>query len=289
MTLGDELRAALGQEAEMQNVVRPDVAQLILGGRARKRRRNATRASSAALVVVLLGGGVYGATQLGDGNPEGSGIVDQPTSTAEASGAAPATLAADPGRGDLEAGTYRVLVGSDSAGSPIEADLTVAGPGWRSGNFPVLQDSESVGGFGVYQPFALAAASGCSDDLVSTELGDSPHSLAQLLAELPGSTILQPVTAGEVLGRSAVHLRLRIPQECAAPEDYRPAETPRGGRGITYPRPDEKWPPVVMDFWVLELDGVLVVVDSWHQVGASAELVNEIARSRDSISFAIGE
>ena len=40
-----------------------------------------------------------------------------------------------------------------------------------------------------------------------------------------------------------------------------------------------------MDFWVLELDGVLVVVDSRHQVGASAELVNEIARARDSISF----
>ena len=273
----------------MQDVARPDVARLIVGGRARKRRRNMTRAGFAALAVVILGGGVFGVTQLEGGNAEGSGIVDQPGSTDEPSGAVPATLPMEPGPDDLEAGTYRVLVGSDSAGASLEADLTITGPGWSAGNFPTVQDSESSGGFGVYSPFALAAASGCTDDLVSTALGQSPASLARQLAELPGSTIVQDVESSDLLGRDAVHLRLRIPQECAASASYRPAETPRGGRGITYPRPDRSWPPVVMDFWVLEVDGVLVVVDSWHQVGASAELINEIDQARDSIRFVIGE
>jgi hypothetical protein len=289
MTLGDELKAALSQEADMQYATPPDVDRLIIGGRTRKRRRNVTRAGSAALAIVLLGGGAYGFTQLGSEDSGTTGIVDQPTPTADPSGpAVPPILAGDPGQGDLEAGTYRVLVASD-ADQPLEADLTVTGPGWSSGNFPLAHDARSFGGFGVYQPFALATASGCSDDVVTTDLAESPLSLARQLAELPGSTVVQPVASSEVLGRYAVHVRLRIPQTCPVPQYYRPAETPRGGRGVTFDRPDGTLPPVVMDFWVLELDGVSVVVDSWHQVGASAELLERIDQARQSITFVTGE
>jgi hypothetical protein len=44
-------------------------------------------------------------------------------------------------------------------------------------------------------------------------------------------------------------------------------------------------PAVVMDFWVLNLDGVPVVVDTWYQNGASTALVEQITRASDSISF----
>ena len=44
MNLGDELRAALNQEADMQPTTAPDVDRLIIGGRGRRRQRNLTRA-----------------------------------------------------------------------------------------------------------------------------------------------------------------------------------------------------------------------------------------------------
>jgi hypothetical protein len=46
---------------------------------------------------------------------------------------------------------------------------------------------------------------------------------------------------------------------------------------------------VVIDFWVVDLDGVPVVVDMWHQDDASSQLVDRIARTRDSISFVTGQ
>ena len=46
MTLDEQLRAALSQEADMQTVPRPDVDELISGGRVRRRRRNQGRIGS---------------------------------------------------------------------------------------------------------------------------------------------------------------------------------------------------------------------------------------------------
>ena len=82
------------------------------------------------------------------------------------------------------------------------ADLTFAGLGWNPGNFPLLGIGESFGGVGAYQPSALAAASGCDGDLVNSNLAGSPYSLAQQLAALPGSTVLQPAESTELLGRT---------------------------------------------------------------------------------------
>ncbi len=195
----------------------------------------------------------------------------------------------DRGPSGLRPGTFRILVGADAEGAPIAADLTFTGLGWNAGNFPLLGIGESFGGVGVYQPIALAAASGCDGDLVNSNLEGSPYSLAQQLAALPGSTVLQPAESTELLGRYAVHVQVRIPQTCPTPQYYRVAETPRGGRGITYDRRDGTMPPVVMDFWVMELEGRPLVVDTWHQQGASADIVRRIAQTRDSITFVTGE
>ena len=289
MTLGDELRAVLNQEADVQITERPDIDRLIMGGRVRLRRRNRTRAGGAALVVVLMGGGAYSVTQE-PSSPSSSGIANQSSPTSEPSGFATVpVLPPDPGPKDLEPGTYRVLVGLDATGALIRAGLTVDGPGWSAGDYPIVQEGGTFGGFGVYRPDNLAAGSGCSEDEVITEVGDSPHAVAQRLAELPGSTVVQPVTPREVLGQyAALHLRLRIPQNCPVPKYYRVANTPRGDRGISYPRPNGTFPSVVIDFWVMEWAGVPVVVDSWHHAGASDRLVDRIAEARDSITFLPG-
>ena len=62
MNLGEQLRAALNQEADMQPTP-PDIDGLITGGRDRRRRRNMLWAGGAALAVVLVGGGAYAVTQ----------------------------------------------------------------------------------------------------------------------------------------------------------------------------------------------------------------------------------
>ena len=71
---------------------------------------------------------------------------------------------------------------------------------------------------------------------------------------------------------------MRIDDNCPVPESYRVAD----GRGITYSNVAKE---VVIDFWVLDLGGGPVVVDMWHQAGSSAQLLDRVARARDSISF----
>ena len=271
MNLGDELRATLNQEADTQLTPGPSVDRLIAGGRTRRRRRNLTRAGGAALALVLIGGGAYAVMQGGGSEAGSDRIANQESVTPEPGVAAVPTLPEDRGSSGLRPGTFRILVGADAEGAPIAADLTFTGLGWNPGNFPLLGIGESFGGVGAYQPTALAAASGCDGDLVNSNLEGSPYSLAQQLAALPGSTVLQPAESTELLGRHAVHVQVRIPQTCPAPQYYRVAETPRGARGITYDRRDATMPPVVMDFWVMELEGKPLVVDTWYQQGASAD------------------
>ena len=108
------------------------------------------------------------------------------------------------------------------------------------------------------------------------DVGETTQALAQQLAQLPQSTVVQPATPVQVFGHDAVHLQLRIAAETArTTEAYRVAETPRGSLGISY---SDDLKDVVIDFWVVDLDGVPVVVDTWHEDDASSELVDRIAR-----------
>jgi hypothetical protein len=118
--------------------------------------------------------------------------------------------------------------------------------------------------------------------------------LAHQLAHLPRSTVLQQPTPVQAFGRSAVHLQLRIDQHCPT-SVYRVAETLRGGHGISY---GDLFRPVVIDFWVEDVGpgrpqvddvgGVPVVVETWHQVGTASDVLHQITRTRDSISFVTG-
>ena len=64
MSLDDQLRVVLNEEAELRSVPRPDVAALITGGRARRRRRLAERGGLAAAAIVLIGATAYGVAQV---------------------------------------------------------------------------------------------------------------------------------------------------------------------------------------------------------------------------------
>ena len=88
--------------------------------------------------------------------------------------------------------------------------------------------------------------------------------------------MVQPIEATQAWGYDAQHLRLRIQEKCGPDDIYRVAETPRGTRGINY---GSQSTGVVIDFWVLDVDGATVVVDTWHQGGSSVALVDSVARA----------
>jgi hypothetical protein len=283
MNLGDQLRATLGEEADRQDATPPDVDRLIIGGRQRRRHRNLARAGGAALALVLVGGGAYAVTQQAGGIAQGSRIAGSPSATSDPTGdpAAAVDLPPDGYWGGLDPGTYRVLVGRDAAGLVLEADLTLEAD-WNAGNFPTTREAERYAGFGVYQPRSLGAGSGCESDAPKTDLGKSPPALAKDLAKLPRSTVVRPIEETTAWGYDAQHLRLRIREHCGFDDLYRVAETPRGTRGINY---GTESTGVVIDFWVLDVDGATVVVDTWHQGGSSVALVDRVARAAESISF----
>jgi hypothetical protein len=277
MTLDPQLRAALTQEADMLNAPAPDLEKLIRGGRARQRRRKLTRLAQtgvAAAVAVLLAGGVYGVVKTHDQTSDHPGAPSSSTQP----------VPYPDGVSTIQPGRYRMLVGNDDTGAAINADLTLNGVGWQDSNYPVVSDGPSFGAVAVYQPVALAAGTGCLNDRVNDNLEDGPQALAQQLTGLPASTVVQAPTPVQAFGRPAVHLRLRITPDCGR-GIYRIAMTLRSGHGISY---GDSSRAVVVDFWVLEIRGTRVIVDTWHQDGASGRLIRQIARAKNSISFTGG-
>lgn len=128
---------------------------------------------------------------------------------------------------------------------------------------------------------ALAAGSGRTGDDPHLNVGQTSDALVQQLAQLPRSTVVQ---ATRRPGRSAT-----TRPTCAYGSTTTPggpglpfAETHRGSHGIN----DSVGPKdVVMDFWIVDLDGTPVVVEMWLDEDASSELLDMVARTRDSITF----
>ncbi len=284
MNLEQELRAVLSQEAEMTNATRPDVDSMIAGGQDRRRRRNLAWAGGVAAAVVLVGGSIYGVAQAG-GDDGDTKTAAEPTET---TGSEQSTVPPYEGEDDrLAPGTYRLPVAVLDNGDEIAADVTFGGEGWESRSNPTVSDDEGVAGIGVYQPVALAGGSGCSDDPVVTHsLGRTPESLAGQLAGLPRSEVVQPPTPTVAFGLDAVHLRLRIDPDCDVLAAYRPAETAQGPRGMTYTRLNKV---LIVDFWVAEVDGTLVVVDTVRNPDTPPGLVQQAADAADSVTFVPAE
>ncbi len=266
----------------MQNATRPDVDKLISGGQARKRRRNLTWAVGAAVAVVLIAGGVYAATQL-DGSD--AGATGTATDAVRDIGTVRSRSPADPlgGRRRPRArhvpapGGHRRHRRSDRGGPHLR------GPGLGLGELPGRRDRRDPRRRSAStsprrsRPGPAAAATRRTPTWARARepsRGSSPG--------LPESKVVQPVTPTEAYGYDAFHLRLRIADDCPEGQGYRVAETPRGSRGISYSTCPET---VVMDFWVLDIGTTSVVVDAWHQRGASADLVNQVAEVRDSITL----
>jgi len=288
MNLEEELKAVLSQEAEMRTTPLPDIEAMVNGGESRLRRRNTMRISLAAAAVLLVGGGIYGGTQLGDNDDPDSGVTNQPTEPTEA--AIPQSWENTDDEAPVEAGTYRVLVGVADVGGTIEADFTIDGEGWQGANWPVAFAAEDFVGFSVYQPESVAG--GCRMEAGLKDAATAPQQLVQQLIRMPRSEVVQQPARTEAFGGSAVHLRLRIDAACDGDAFYQTAQGwGNRSRGISWfegiPKGDAGM--VIIDFWVVDVDGTPVVVDRFHSAGAPDDLVAQSTRAVESITFVRAE
>ena len=258
----------------MQDALEPDVDDETIGDRPRQRRRNLATIGLVA-AAVLIAAAVYGIMTIQDETSEQT--AQPPATTAPSSATTPQTYT---NTGALiQPGTYRMVVGMDDSGVPIEADLTFGGDQWGAGDYPVLANT---GGIAVYKPLALAAGTGCYGDGSNLDVGDTPEAIAAQLAGLPDSTVVQAPAPVQKFGYATVHLQARIDQDCGD-EIYAVAHTRHGAHGISYGDPTQD---VVIDFWVMDLGrGDPVVVETWHQADTPSQLVDQITATRDSIRF----
>ncbi len=160
--------------------------------------------------------------------------------------------------------------------------MTVTGTGWRAGDDPVVSDGETWAGVGIYRPLSLTDGSGCSGDWQGRHAAETSQTLARTACPTPAEH-----------GRPTTHpdrgVRPRRPppaaadrRQCPIDQVYQVAGTSKGYRGISY---SDVPKDVVIDFWVVDLDGTTVVVDLWHQIDASSDVVDLATQARDSITF----
>ena len=186
---------------------------------------------------------------------------------------------ADTDQAPVEPGTYRTFVAPGADGKNIEADLTVHGSNWSGSNYPVAYDGKEFAGIGVYHPESVAG--GCK--MAGHEpAAAEPQQLAQQLAQMPRSEIVQQPAPTNALGRSAIHLRLQVDAACADGAPYLVTDD----RGISYFDKSQAGSVIVtIDFWVLDVNGTTVMVDMFHTNDAPRTLVAQAAAARESITL----
>jgi hypothetical protein len=286
MSLEEELRAVLSQEADMRTTPTPDLDGIVDGGQGRLRRRNTTRIGLAAAAVLLVGASVYGVAQGGDGDSD-AGVAAVPSKSADP--AAPPRWESQQHGESVQGGTYRTYLATAADGTQVDADLTIRGSNWSASNDPVAYDDEQhFAGIGVFRPSTVAA--GCISEAAPKEAATGPQALSQQLTRMPRSTVVQQPTTATAFGLDAIHLRVRVDAACDPSVDgnaYQVADTPSGERAVSFYGSDSQGVSrtVIIDFWVVDVNGTAVVVDMFRTEDAPKTLVDQAAAARESITF----
>jgi hypothetical protein len=289
MTLDDQLRAVLNEEADLRTATRPDVQGMIRGGRARRRRRNAVRAAGTVLAAVIAAGGVYGLAQLADRDADSTGpITDVPS----------AQPLPDIGDGlAIDPGTY--LVRTDDN---VVAPYTITVPaGWvthygdsvgkhQEGGSGAGHEQEAIG----IEPFALHATRLTDDTCTGDETLGSPQTstaglVAALRAQGHGLQVSNPV-ATTVGGLPATRIDLDYPAAQPVLNCRLSTEPPHIDQGVL-----QVWsgyfvlfPDESASVYVVDVGGRAQVFVTRVADDASAADRAELQSILDSISFRTG-
>lgn len=281
MTLDDQLRAVLNEEAVVRTAAQPDVQRLIRGGRARRRRRTAAWTGGAALAVVFAVGGGYGVAQLAETDASGL-VTDHPT---------PQPLPSTDEPAAIEAGTHVVPARSDA----VVTSYTITVPGgWDAqhgvtvGKNPEGPGRISLDAF-VLDRIRLTDDACTGPDTLGAELNGVADLVRGLRAQASGPRVADPVEA-TVGGLPAIRIDLAYPTGHALSNCRLSVADPGQGEGVL-----QVWfgyfvlaPHEIASVYVVELDGGAQVFVTRTADDASAADRAELASVLDSISFRTG-
>lgn len=301
MNLDEELRTTFASESERLEPPGVHAHDILARGRLRRRRRTTLKAGAAAAVIAVIGMGAFGFTR-----------ADR-TSTLPAIPPTPTTAAADTARTlptwdcgasqCLNAGTYRVGLGIGDDGKSLRGELVVPWSDWASDGFLHRIWKESSAGsvvLNVYEPKALAGPQPCdAEKTVDLAPGATANDVARRLSDLPQFTVAEDPTVVPAFGREAIHLRIQADRlRCEPPVvggQYQLAAI-HGGDGLgtwadrlpTRSEGESTLDPgrrVVIDFWVVNLDGQNIVVEARQEGSPTTATVTQLDQVRQLVRF----
>ncbi len=109
--------------------------------------------------------------------------------------------------------------------------------------------------------------------------GSSPTDVAGAITRIPRATVLEPPQLVSKWGTAAVHVQLEVLETgCRNGREFWILDTARGGESVLNVH-------AVLDFWVMEVDGQVFVVETEMPLGATAADRERLAELVDSIRF----
>lgn len=276
--MSDQMLRAFREDAESA-IVRADFDEIARRGARRRLRRRAVSAISGAALVAAVGS----LALLADGYAPSLTPTDDP-----AGSSLPLLVDVDgqipPGRGEfppIAVGPSVVVLSAEIPADDVWQESNAPSGIYteiRSGNAYLHLSTYVVDGVArracqalYVQPYGKARG--------FVRPGSTPEDVAAAITRVPRATVLeapQPVTKWDT---TAVHVRLQVLQTgCRNGREFWLFDTAQGGESIGNVR-------AVLDFWVLEVDGQVLVVEAEVPVGASAAERGQLAELVDSIRF----
>ncbi len=196
----------------------------------------------------------------------------------------------------LPPGTYRVELGQGVGGQPLSARLTVPTGGWESNGFQHRISRWSEEGtvvLNVYRPHTLVGPEPCEEATARLAPDAGVDDVVRLLTALPQLAVAQAPTAVPAFGHETVHVQVRADRIVCRPSvpgaQYNLADI-YGGPGLEQGGDSDIDPEqaVLIDFWVLDLDGRPIVVEARQEGSPGPALTQRLVQVREALTFVRG-
>lgn len=199
----------------------------------------------------------------------------------------------------LTPGLYSVGLGRDLDGQSRSATLAIPGFGWASDGFLHRVSRRSEAGavvLNVYQPDEIAGAEPCGVAALTRVARDATmDDVAGLLTTLPQFAVVEGPRALPAFGRDTRYLQLRADRiSCPPVEDgqYNLANIYGGPSGLELGDADsdiDPDQPVLIEFWILDLDGTAIVVEARQEGRPETAMIQRLDEVRERLTFAVGQ
>ncbi len=252
---------------------------------------------TAAVVVVL----VVGAQLLGSPAPGGVGAAPPPEPSAAPSPTAEPSVAAPSSTADagLAKGPF-TIVDEGAKDSPVRQTVTIPAPGWISrpafGGLLKGEDADP--------PEAVLLAWSWPAGTPFYVYGD-PCQWKSTTPDTPATTVDEIVTAlaaqasraastpveVTVGGHPGKMLTLHVPNDAPTRDeafagcDQKQFGSYEAGDSGREPTRTHQGPGQVDEFWILDVDGAIVIIDAMYRPNTPAELVDELRAIAESATF----